>query len=102
MNCEQVIPLLSAFYDNELPAAQRVAVADHVSSCGECAGRLTSLQSLSALVQKSPTPPTPNNLLEKVASVTDSQPAIVGRQTFSYRRRVVVALLATAAAFVGI
>ena len=102
MNCEQVIPLLSAFHDGELPSAQRAPVAEHVSSCGDCARRLESLQRLSALVQRSPTPPTPKGLLERVERVIGDNNAIANRPPFSYRRRVVAALLATAAAFIGI
>jgi hypothetical protein len=59
MNCEQVIPLLSAYHDGELPDDQRDAVTDHLVDCSHCQAELASLGSLSGLVKRSPPPEPP-------------------------------------------
>src|SRR6266481_842610 len=103
MNCDQVKPLLSAFHDGELSSDQCAMVADHVSSCDDCAARVMSFQSLSALVQRSTTRPPAAELLEKVQAAISVDRALVNRTaSFSYRRNVIAAILATAAAFTGI
>jgi len=104
MNCEQVKPLLSAFYDDELVPDQRASIAEHVSSCPDCARRLESLKSLSVLVQRSPIPPTPKGLFDKLqlATAASSNPSVLVRQpSFAYGPTWVMALLATAAVIVG-
>ena len=35
-SCEQVRAELSAFYDEELPVADRIAIADHLDRCPSC------------------------------------------------------------------
>ena len=35
-NCEQVQAELSAFYDGELPVADRIAISDHLDGCPSC------------------------------------------------------------------
>lgn len=66
MNCEQVIPLLSAYHDGELPDDQREAVTDHLVDCSNCQTELTSLQSISGLVRRSQSPEPPAALLHNV------------------------------------
>lgn len=66
MKCEQVIPLLSAYHDGELPDDQREAVTDHLVDCSNCQTELASLQSLSGLVRRSPSPEPPAALLHNV------------------------------------
>src|SRR5687768_17426340 len=66
MNCQQVIPLLSAFHDGELPADQREAVMDHLVDCSDCQAELASLKSLSGLIRHSPPPEPPAALVRKV------------------------------------
>lgn len=105
MNCEQVVPLLSAFYDDEMSSDQRAPVADHVSSCPDCSRRLDSLKGLSALVQRSPIPATPRSLPGKVESAiaqSEKTESLVSRPSSPYRSRIVFALAVTAAAFMGI
>ena len=36
MNCDQTRELLDAYVDGELPAAQAIAVAEHLATCAEC------------------------------------------------------------------
>jgi anti-sigma factor RsiW len=38
MNCAQTRELLNGYVDGELPAEQAIAVADHLTTCVECAG----------------------------------------------------------------
>ena len=35
-SCEQVRADLSAFYDEELPVADRIAISDHLDGCPSC------------------------------------------------------------------
>jgi hypothetical protein len=48
MRCNEVQPLLSPFYDGELLPEQVQDVAAHVETCPSCAGRLRSMQRLTA------------------------------------------------------
>ena len=66
MNCEQVIPLLSAFYDGELPHDQAEEVVEHLSHCTSCPAQLESHEALSGLVRKSPAPKPPAGLVRSV------------------------------------
>ncbi|QDU26655.1 hypothetical protein ETAA8_17360 [Anatilimnocola aggregata] len=66
MNCEQVIPLLSAFHDGELPGDQADDVVDHLARCQSCRDQLESHEALSGLVRKSPTPKPPAGLVRSV------------------------------------
>src|SRR3954466_10158228 len=38
MNCAQTRELLNGYVDGELPPAQAIAGADHLTTCAECAG----------------------------------------------------------------
>jgi hypothetical protein len=66
MNCEQVIPLLSAYHDGELPNDQREAVTDHLVDCSHCQMELASFESLSGLVRHSPAPEPPAAMIHNV------------------------------------
>jgi hypothetical protein len=46
----QIIDLLSAYHDGELPAAQRAQVEAHLRTCAACWEQLAQLQTLSALL----------------------------------------------------
>ena len=66
MNCNEVIPLLSPFHDGELAPDQNKAVAEHVASCAGCSARLESIRRLSDLVESTPVPDTPDQLVQRV------------------------------------
>jgi len=102
MNCEQIIPLLSAYYDGELPSDDSARVADHVASCSNCARRVESLQRLSALMHRSPTPAAPVTIANRVEAALRNEPKVVNRPTLSRRQQLAIVVLATAAAFLGI
>lgn len=51
MNCDSVVPHLSAFFDNELPGAMRDDVEEHLSSCIECRNALASMERLGTLAR---------------------------------------------------
>src|SRR5262245_11707726 len=48
-DCTQVDSLLRAFYDNELPEAQRRRVARHLETCETCGKTLDAYRELSAI-----------------------------------------------------
>jgi hypothetical protein len=102
MNCDQVIPLLSAYYDGELPSVESAGVADHVASCSGCASRLESLQHLKGLVHRSPAPPVPTKIVNRVEAALRNETKVVNQPTFSRRQQLAMVVLATAAAFLGI
>jgi hypothetical protein len=43
MDCRETEPLLTAFHDGELPAAERARVEEHLRGCQECGARLADL-----------------------------------------------------------
>lgn len=56
MNCKAAKPLLSAYYDGELPPEERTKVANHVVDCPICSAELASYQWLSGLAMRLPEP----------------------------------------------
>ncbi|MCR4407193.1 MAG: zf-HC2 domain-containing protein [Anaerolineae bacterium] len=46
----QVVDLLSAYHDGELPAVQQAKVEAHLQTCASCRGHLAQLQALSDLL----------------------------------------------------
>lgn len=101
MNCQQAIPLLSAFHDGELAPADQEAIVEHIKSCVDCSRRLKSFQSLSALVQRSPTPQLSDDFSERVEGALLENRGIVNRRDYGYQRRIFAALLTIAAVFAG-
>jgi len=51
--CTQVLELIDVFIDDELEEAQHVIIATHVSECPPCAGQVTVLQAVQAVVRRS-------------------------------------------------
>jgi hypothetical protein len=49
--CERVRADLSAFYDEELPVADRIAIADHLAACPSCRLEADDLNAISASLQ---------------------------------------------------
>jgi predicted anti-sigma-YlaC factor YlaD len=56
VNCKAARPLLSAYYDGELPSEERAMVANHVVDCPICSAELASYQWLSRLAMRLPEP----------------------------------------------
>jgi len=50
-NCERVRGELSAFYDEELPIADRIAIADHLEGCASCRLEADDLDAISRALQ---------------------------------------------------
>ena len=46
-SCEHVRAELSAFYDEELPVAERILISDHLDACASCRLEATDLQAIS-------------------------------------------------------
>jgi hypothetical protein len=47
VSCDQVRVELSAFHDEELPVAERIAIADHLASCAACRLEASDLAAIS-------------------------------------------------------
>ena len=85
MNCEQVIPLLSAFHDGELLGDQADEVVEHLSLCKSCREQLESHEALSGLVRKSPAPEPPAALVRSVQRAV-SRDAVASPNLIQRRR----------------
>jgi hypothetical protein len=66
MDCPEVKELLSAYYDDELPSNQRIAVAEHLAGCGECARELEGFRRLSALAEGLTQPESPAHIWQQL------------------------------------
>ncbi len=75
MICDEVIPLLSPFYDGELAAAERWDVERHLAACPSCSQRLETIQRLSWLVESSPPAGPPATLVTRVEQSLTVRPA---------------------------
>lgn len=53
-NCDQLSELLDAYHDNELPPNERESVAQHVSECSACSGRLADISRLARSLSSLP------------------------------------------------
>lgn len=95
MNCEQVIPLLSAFHDGELLGDQADEVVEHLSLCKNCREQLESHEALSGLVRKSPAPEPPAGLVRSVQRAVARD--VVASPNLVQRRRWLTAAVGVAA-----
>ncbi len=50
LGCEQVRAELSAFHDEELPVAERIAIADHLDACASCRVEAGDLAAISEVL----------------------------------------------------
>lgn len=50
MKCEQTKPLLSSFIDNSMDTSRADGVAEHIKACAECAGEVSRLRNVNALL----------------------------------------------------
>ena len=49
-DCASISPLVTPYVDNELPAAERAALEQHLAVCGPCHSRVAAEQSVRALL----------------------------------------------------
>lgn len=91
---------LSAFYDGELPPAERDAIAEHVEGCHACASGLADLATTSALLAGEDAPRPGEDLVRRLAraSVASSGSR---RPQGRWRRFAVAASLLVGAVLVG-
>lgn len=66
MQCREVVELLSAYYDGELPSEKAAAIADHVAVCANCAAELQTLHKLSDLTTKLDQPSPPRHVWPRI------------------------------------
>jgi len=102
MNCDQTCELLDAYVDGELPPGQAIAVADHLTTCAECAdvyeGVLATVRTLREGLVKYRAP---DLLRARVRSaLREDEPAAAATLAPKLRRRVRVPWRALAAAVV--
>jgi anti-sigma factor RsiW len=53
MKCDEARPLLDAYVDAELSAAEREAVHEHIASCSECGPEATAIERLRQQIRRS-------------------------------------------------
>jgi anti-sigma factor RsiW len=77
-NCNQIDPLVTPYVDDELPAADRALVTEHVRVCAPCHSRVTAEQAVRTLIQARKTAFTainaPESLREKCADLAWLKP----------------------------
>jgi hypothetical protein len=69
---------LSAYLDNELPAAEKLALESHLASCASCARELAELRKVSAVFKKHVMQPVPPALKEEVFAEKPAAPIFTG------------------------
>lgn len=75
MQCHEVIQLLSAYYDDELPPDRATVVKSHVESCRDCAAELESFRKMSDLTSQLYQPPPPPHVWHRIATQLDADVA---------------------------
>ena len=53
MKCDEARPLLDAYVDAELPAAEREALREHIASCAECGPEAAAIERLREEIRRS-------------------------------------------------
>lgn len=77
MQCRDIVELLSAYYDGELPPDKARTVADHVTVCADCSAELETLQKLSDLAVKLDQPSPPRHVWPRIeAELRSNRPPI--------------------------
>ena len=103
MQCCEVVELLSAYYDNELPQDKAAAVADHVAVCAGCAAELQTLHNLSDLTMKLDQPTPPRHVWQRIAAQLNTSQSPVAPTAVSTQRASRKSLFVMAALlFVGV
>jgi anti-sigma factor RsiW len=83
MDCGEVRDLLHSYADDELPAEERQAVAQHLQSCRECGAALAELQALRQRIKTAGTFAMPvgfDQRLKSVIGIEDRQDASTWRR----------------------
>ncbi|MBI3467208.1 MAG: zf-HC2 domain-containing protein [Planctomycetes bacterium] len=104
MKCDQVVDLLSQFYDGELDATQAAAMRTHLAQCGACAAEVAAFADLSEAARMLSEPEPPADLWSRIACAlerparvaTTSRPAVV-----RLRRLAALAALVLIALYTG-
>jgi len=73
MDCSEVKDLLSSYYDDELPADTRAAVAEHVAGCEECARELEDFSGLSTMAKALTHPESPARIWQQLEEQLHSE-----------------------------
>lgn len=84
MNCDAVLPCLSAFLDGELPASRSVDIGEHLSSCSECRNALASMERLGALARRVADHEPAVELWPQIVAQLDRNAVTLPRQTYGW------------------
>ena len=107
MDCREVRDLLPAFDDDELPAIERGAIAQHLQGCPECSDALAELRALRSRIRTSGTFAPPAGLQARVRSAIgiahrDQKPAGWKRYAVMAASHAIVAGLAALLAYAAL
>lgn len=97
MQCREVVELLSAYHDGELPLDQADAVAEHLAVCPACSAELDALQKLSDMAQQLDEPSPPRHVWPRIAAQLDANQTPAAPTGLPTRRASRKSLLAVAA-----
>lgn len=74
--CEEIRPLISAYVDDEVTAAEAERVRTHLDICLSCASHLAFLKSLSVASHRLPTAAPSPELFARIAQATYAKPTL--------------------------
>lgn len=100
MQCHEVVAVLSAYYDDELPPDRAAAVTAHVESCPHCTAQLHSFRKMSDLTSQLYQPSPPPHVWRRIAAQLDadsSQPLSKAKPSRCIRRIALLAVVALVA-----
>ena len=87
MQCHEVVSLLSAYYDDELPPDRAAIVTLHVESCLRCAAELESFRKMSDLTSQLYQPSPPPHVWRRIATQLDAD-ALLAKPTAKPSHRI--------------
>ena len=92
LRCEEVLDVLEAYVDGDLPTAEEIRVRAHLGSCSSCTAELALAQAIQRELRALPVPDCPPEVLRKVAPFTRPE----RRTARPFRSALAAAMLAAA------
>ena len=104
MQCHEVVPLLSAYDDDELPPDRAAIVTSHVESSPRCTAELEWFRKMSDLTSQLYRPSPPSHVWQRIATQLDAD-ALLAKATVKPSNRIrhltLLAVVVLVAAAIG-
>ena len=72
MTCDETLPQLSAYRDEELDPALRDQVQTHLAGCSRCRAQLAGFSRIAGMLHDSAKPPLPDDLRSRIVTAAES------------------------------